>query len=682
MLELETGNRELRLAQLEVEGSRARYFDLYDLAPVGYLTVSAEGVIREANFVAARLLGRSRRALIKQKLVRFFSTAAHHSYSAMQDILLETRVPQTAELEVIGRDRKPFWVQLELAIAEDPAGGPEFRIVLSNIHERKLAEYALREANQKLRLHFEQTPLAFIEWDMDFRVTRWNPAAQTIFGYSSEEALGQPAVFIVPEAFRSQVENIWRDLSRARGGERSSNENISKDGTRVICEWYNTPLIDPQGTVTGVASVVMDITARIQAQELLAWEKYALEAISGSEPLKEVLSGLMLGLEHQLPGAMCSVFLLDEAGVKLQTGAAPSYPEAYIQAFDGIRIGPAVGSCGTAAYRNKQVIVTDIETDPLWAEYRALARSHGIRACWSMPIVGNSGGVIGSFAISYRETRHPTAAEHELLERAVHVVKIAIERKRAEAKIRDLNLSLERRVDERTSELLQANREAEAFCYSVSHDLRGPLRAVDGFSRMVLDDCAPDLTAEGKRMLNVVRTETQRMGRLIDGLLTLSRLGREPVERSPIDMHHLVREIFDQLSALEPERTCRFELLPLPTTIGQEPLIRQMWVNLISNALKFTQMREISEIAVGTLADDAGQPIFYVKDNGVGFEMRHADKLFEVFQRLHPQEKFPGTGVGLALVQRIIHRHRGTIWAESEPTRGTTFFFTLPNPYP
>ena len=691
----------------------------------------------------------------------------------------------------------------------------------TDISERKRAEEALRDAHQKLRLHFEQTPVAVIEWDLDFRVTEWNPAAQTIFGYSREEALGQHASFIVPEAYRTLVDGIMDALLKKIGGERSSNANIAKDGAQILCEWYNTSLIDEQGAVRGIASVAMDITERTQSQQLLAWEKTALESIGGTAPLAAVLDGLMLGLEQQLPGARCSVLLLDTDGIHLRPGAAPSLPQAYNQELDGLAIGPTIGSCGTAAHMGRQIIVSDTATDPLWAAYRELATRYDLRACWSTPVHCSKGKVLGTFAIYYREARSPAPAELELIERAAHVIRIAIERKRAEEEIRQLNASLEQRVQQRTAELqaanaslgdfkaaldahaivaitavdgtityandkfcqiskysreellgqnhrlvnsgyhppeffqemwqtitsghiwkgeiknrakdggvywvsstivpflgpdgkpLQfisirtditkrklaeekintlnavlesraaalevANKELEAFSYSVSHDLRAPLRAVDGFSRMVLADYAAQLDAEGQRMLGVIRSEAQRMGRLIDDLLAFSRLGRQTIESARINMQELAQDIFDELSAQEPERQVRLTLQPLPPALGTEAMIRQVWVNLIGNALKFTKERETAEIEIGVNAGESGDPVYYIKDNGVGFDMRYVDKLFGVFQRLHSQQEFPGTGVGLALVQRIIQRHSGRIWAEAEVNHGATFYFTLPN---
>jgi len=529
---------------------------------------------------------------------------------------------------------------------------------------------------------------------------------------------------------------------------------------------------------------------------------------------------LMHGLETELPGAICSVLLLDSDGIHLRFGAAPSLPDDYNRAVDGIAIGTAVGSCGTAAYERREVIASDIANDPLWADYRDFALGHGLRACWSTPIHCSQEKILGTLAIYHREPHYPTAAELEVIGRAVHVISIAIERQKAEVKIRRFNAELEQRVENRTAELQTANdlltdfkaaldehamvsitdtdgnityandkfclisqysreellgrnhrivnsgyhskeffrdlwdtivngriwkgeiknrakdgsyywssntivpflgkggkpvqyiairtdiskrkqaeervrklnaalesraaaletanHELESFTYSVSHDLRTPLRAVDGFSHLVIKHYGEKLDEEGRRKLGVIRSEAQRMGRLIDDLLAFSRLVRQPIEPAPINMESMAREVFNELSAGQSERKLRLNLQNIPPAFGSASLIRQVWINLISNAIKFTESCEVGQIEIGADGSD-DEPIYYIKDNGAGFDMRYADKLFGVFQRLHSQEEFSGTGVGLALVQRIIMRHGGRVWAAAEIDRGATFHFTLPN---
>lgn len=258
------------------------------------------------------------------------------------------------------------------------------------------------------------------------------------------------------------------------------------------------------------------------------------------------------------------------------------------------------------------------------------------------------------------------------------------ERKLAEAEIQALHedlqrhaAELEQRVRERTVELEAANKDLESFSYSVSHDLRAPLRAINGFARILTEDQGDKLDAEGRRVLGVVCDEASRMGHLIDDLLQFSRLGRKPLQKSVTDMTALVRAIYEELRAQTPERTVDFVLDSLPDVPADPALLRQVWFNLLDNAWKFTRHREHARIVLsGSI--QAGEAIYSVADNGAGFDMRYAGKLFGVFQRLHALEEFEGTGVGLALVQQVVRRHGGRVWAEGAVDGGATFSFSLP----
>jgi signal transduction histidine kinase len=245
--------------------------------------------------------------------------------------------------------------------------------------------------------------------------------------------------------------------------------------------------------------------------------------------------------------------------------------------------------------------------------------------------------------------------------------------------ITSFNQRLEQRVIDRTVELQTANKELEAFSYSVSHDLRAPLRSIHGYMNIFSDEYAGQLDAEGKRLVNIILTNGRKMGQLIDDLLSFSQLGRKELRKGKVSMDELVRAVWEEQTAMEKDRKIEFILHDLPPAIADSVTMKQVWTNLISNACKYTMKKDEARVEVGAY-DDAGRHVYFVRDNGAGFEMKYYNKLFGVFQRLHSEEEFTGTGVGLAIVERIIAKHGGTIWAESQLNEWTTFYFSLTKP--
>ncbi len=344
------------------------------------------------------------------------------------------------------------------------------------------------------------------------------------------------------------------------------------------------------------------------------------------------------------------------------------------------------GPCGIAIREGVACCIQDFATAPETAPWHAGALERGFRSSVALPLKDAARRAFGVLSIYSSEPDAFTPEEMRLLEElagdlafGVLVLRDRGELKRAEAQIRELNRDLECRVAERTQQLEAANKELEAFSYSISHDLRAPLRAIDGFSQMLREDCETRLDDEGRRFLATIRSNAQRMGELIDDILAFSRTSRYEMSFATIDMAALANEVFDEERRGAAERDIELRIGALPPAKGDRALIRQVLVNLASNAVKFTAGRERALIEVSGAAQGA-ENVYCVKDNGAGFDMQYKDKLFGVFQRLHRADQFEGTGIGLAIVKRVVGRHGGRVWAEGRIDAGASFSFTLPPP--
>jgi len=330
------------------------------------------------------------------------------------------------------------------------------------------------------------------------------------------------------------------------------------------------------------------------------------------------------------------------------------------------------GLVGLAAKTGRPVRAADVRLAPGYCEGDPTTRSE-----LAVPMQVND-QLIGVINCEGPELDGFTEEDERLLVILAALLAPAIARLRTLQTVQRMAGELERRVRERTIQLEAANKEMEAFSYSVSHDLRAPLRSIDGFSQILQEDYQDQLDAEARGYLERIRNGTRRMGQLIDDLLNLSRINRRELVRADKDLSELCLKALEELAQASPERQVQVAVQPDMRVQADHQLLQAALANLLGNAWKFTARSGAARIEVGELPAAAGSQTFFIRDNGAGFDMAYADKLFQPFQRLHTEREFEGSGIGLAIVQRIIHRHGGRIWAEGTPGEGATFFFSLP----
>jgi signal transduction histidine kinase len=404
-----------------------------------------------------------------------------------------------------------------------------------------------------------------------------------------------------------------------------------------------------------------------QLRELRALHALA-EAINRSAAVESVYPEALQALRW-ISGADRAALLLFDAGGSMRFTAWDGLSERYRRAVEG-------HSPWAANEEQAQPIqVARPEQEPSVASLLPELREEGIASLAFVPIA-HQDRLLGKFMLYFDATHEMQPDEIRLALTVAEYLALAISRQAAVEEARRLNAGLEDQVRRRTRQLEEANREMEAFCYSVSHDLRAPLRALDGFSRILLEDAGPVLGEEDKGNLRRIVAASGRMGLLMDDLLRLSRIGRAGMRLAEVDLAALAADILRRLRSEDPGRRVSSEIAAGTRVRADAGLMRIALENLIGNAWKYSRRNSEACIALG-VREEEGRQVFFVRDNGAGFDMRYAAKLFSPFQRAHGPGEFEGTGIGLAIVQRIVGRHGGRIWAESEPGRGSTFCFTL-----
>ena len=522
-------------------------------------------------------------------------------------------------------------------------------LIFHDITERKQAERMVRENEEKFRLMYERAPLAYQSLDETGHILEVNQAWLDLFGYRREEVVGKPIAEFLDPGYVKTLEYNFPRFKEA--GEISGVEFlfVRKNGNRVTIHIDGRIGYDKDGHFQQTHCILSDITERKKMEEALQESEYRYKTLTEQSPFAIQIydtDGIMRQVNHAWS---------DLWGVPVEN--------ADIGRFNILRDrqsrSASIQEYWDKALAGESQTIPDFEYDPSELGLQGRPR-------WLTSRI------------------FPLRDRHGVVQNIVLMHQDITDRKQAVEEIHRLNRDLEQRVVQRTNELEAANKELEAFAYSVSHDLRTPLRGMDGFSKVLLEDYSEALDERGKDYLARVRAAAQRMGNLIDDMLGLSRVTRAKLRRLNVDLSALAESVAADLRSDRPERRVEFEITPGLTTKGDPQLLGLVLENLMGNAWKFTGARDDAKIEFGTLveaeaakAGRAGEKVYFVRDNGAGFDMAYADKLFGAFQRLHLVSEFPGTGVGLATVQRIIHRHGGSVWAEGEVEKGATFYFTL-----
>jgi signal transduction histidine kinase/ABC-type amino acid transport substrate-binding protein len=409
-----------------------------------------------------------------------------------------------------------------------------------------------------------------------------------------------------------------------------------------------------------------ELAQRTKAELFKNGQNFVLDKLASGCPLPEILNALLEVTKGQFPEFQSSILLLDETGKQLQYGATDHLPKSFNEAIDGVSIDPSIGPCGRAAFLNQVVIVENIETDPLWENFKDLALSHGLKACWSYPVNDTQGKVLGTFALYYKEPRKPTESELSLIKPLAHIAGLAIERKWIESKMQKYSHDLE-----------GSNQELHSFASIASHDLQEPLRKIITFG----DRLKSRISATDERAHNYLermQNSSARMKLLIEDLLQFSRVETKTKPFESIHLDKVIKIVLDDLETRLKDSCGVVNFRNLPVIEADPVQMHQLFLNLVGNALKFHRKGIPPVINLNSRKTKNGFVEITVEDNGIGIDENYVDRIFKPFERLHGRSDYEGTGIGLTICQKIVSRHSGKISVQKNSTYGVTFHITLP----
>lgn len=614
--------------ELELRSAEERYHLLFDSSPIPAWVYDAQSLtILDINAEAVSHYGYSRQEFLSLRIT---------DIRPPEDIpaVLESaaKAPNDAESSGPWRHRKKSGELIDVEVKSYPLlfAGKSARLVAAlDVTERNRSEEALRQSEERFRLLVSGVKdYAILMLDPEGRIATWSDAAERIKGYRAEEIIGRHfSHFYTPEDIGSGKPARELQFASEQGSFEDEGWRVRKDGSRFWANVVITALRDRSGGLRGFGKVTRDMTERKRIEQNLQ---------ASEERFRNVTET-----------ANDAIISADADGRIVYVNRAAE--QTFCYSTDEL-VGQPLTMLMPDRFRNTHL--AGFERFLKTGEAQVLGKT--------LELVGQRhGGAEFPLEISLSTWKTGEGVFF------TGILSDITDRKRAEEELRLRNAQLD-----------SANKELEAFSYSVSHDLRAPLRSIDGFSQALLEDCAGKLDETEKSHLDRIRAGTMRMGMLIDDLLNLSRVARAEIHRETVDISELARSVVADLQKRQPERQIEFSIQDSMEAMGDPRLLRLVYENLIGNAWKFTSKRTSARIEVGRINDN-GTRTYFICDNGAGFDQAYAGKLFGAFQRLHGMAEFPGTGVGLATVQRIVHRHGGRIWAEGVVGLGASFYFTL-----
>jgi PAS domain S-box-containing protein len=705
-MEFAEKEQERKQAEEALTASETRYHRLFEAARDGILILDSEtGIIIDVNSFLLEMLGYSYQELCGKYLWEL---------GFLKDIVAnKEKYIQLLQNDYVRYDDLPlessYGLRFDVEFVSNVYFENQKSIVQCNIRditERKKAEKKLQEKEEQYRTIFENAQIGIYRTTPDGHILAANPVLVKMLGYNSLEDLIKRNLEeegFEPEYPRGEFKKIIESKGEINGMEAAWKKT---DGTDVFVRENAKVIRGNDGEVKFYEGTVEDITDRRQAEnnEKLAHE--ILESLNKYENSESMIKEIVQSIKKSTG--------IEAVGIRLKEGDDFPYfytsglPEEFVRVENYLcnydkegniireNDGNAILDCmcgnilrsrvdstksfftegGSFRSNSTTQLLTTTSKEDRLARTRNRCNSAGYESVALVPI--RSGDrILGLLQLNDHRKDMFKKEMIPFFERLCSSIGLAIKRNQVIQEIFKLNEELERRVTQRTTELQTANKELEAFNSSVSHDLRAPLRTISGFARILVEDYSASLNTEAQRLLGVMITSANNMGRLIDDLLMFSRLGKQEITTSEINMYEMANSVFNELVPVQDKDKINFKVLPIPDAYGDPSMIRQVWRNLIGNAIKYSSTKSNPVIEIGTTKSET-ENIYYVNDNGVGFSMEFVHKLFGVFQRLHNVSEFEGTGIGLANVRQIINRHGGCVWAEGKIDEGAVFHFTLP----